>query len=69
MIMEYLTPKEIQKDVIKAEAEFRNTCFSASYYLNVNGLSVDGVRDLLHKSLDVSIDMMVESRDKEQDGK
>jgi hypothetical protein len=62
MVMEYLTTEEIQKDIKKAQDVFRDACTSSAYFLNANGMSIAGVLDILHKSLDECVVNVVELR-------
>tara|TARA_R110000824_G_scaffold115163_8_gene266165 strand:- start:2635 stop:2826 length:192 start_codon:yes stop_codon:yes gene_type:complete len=61
--MKLHTNEEIQKDVKKAQQEFSEICTSSAYYLNTNGMKIDAIRTILHRSLDECINNAESLRD------
>lgn len=53
---ELLTDKEIEQDLKEAQVKFMEICHACTIYLNINGLKLDAVRDILHTSLDECVD-------------
>jgi hypothetical protein len=60
--MARLTQKEIEKDMSEAQKVFFRTCATSAYYLNINGMKIDAVRNILHRSLDECIDSVEKRR-------
>lgn len=60
--MAKLNAKEIQKDIEKAQQAFEEACITASFYLHVNGMKMDAVRDVLDISLSRSCDFVEDIR-------
>ena len=60
------TNEEIQKDVKLAQKEFFEVCTTCALYLNQNGCRMDGVSEILHKSVDECIENAIYFRDAER---
>lgn len=60
--MTKLNAKEIQKDMEKAQQAFEEACITACYYLHVNGMRIDAVKDVLEMSLSKSCDFVEDVR-------
>ena len=60
--MAKLNGQQIKKDIEKAQQAFEEACITASFYLHVNGMKMDAVRDVLDISLSRSCDFVEDIR-------
>ena len=50
--MAKLNASQIAKDMEKAQKAYEDACSTASYYLHVNGMKIDSVKEILHDTLE-----------------